>query len=254
MRSRFSAAWGWYGRSPSTSGSATIPRQNPAVNQAERDLIARSAPAAVRDMATSRGNACSARARYGCCAGSISSFPTAGISIITWLPTYLREGRHLEFRSAAWLGVLPLFVGGMGNPAAVFLTGPLTRWTGSVVTARRWIAYAGFAGAAGFLLLSTRMNDPTLAMIAMGIASFANDLVMPGSWASAMEVGGKYCGTVSGAMNMWGNVGGALAPLVNGYILQWTDNWNLVFYVAAAIYLLGIVCWRLLDPVTPLEM
>jgi hypothetical protein len=52
-----------------------------------------------------------------------------------------------------------------------------------------------FGGAAGFLLLSTRVDDPTLAMIAMGIASFSNDLVMPGAWATAMEVGGKYSGT-----------------------------------------------------------
>jgi ACS family glucarate transporter-like MFS transporter len=41
---------------------------------------------------------------------------------------------------------------------------------------------------------------------------------------------------------------------VIGYILYWTHNdWNLTFYVSAAIYLMGIVCWMFLDPVTPLE-
>jgi ACS family glucarate transporter-like MFS transporter len=55
-------------------------------------------------------------------------------------------------------------------------------------------------------------------------------------------------------MNMMGNVGGALSPLMIGYILYWThNNWNMTFYVSAAIYLMGIVCWALLDPVTPLE-
>ena len=39
---------------------------------------------------------------------------------ITWLPTYLREARHLEITSTALLGVLPLFFGGLGNPAGVF--------------------------------------------------------------------------------------------------------------------------------------
>jgi MFS family permease len=105
-----------------------------------------------------------------------------------------------------------------------------------------------------FLLLSTRLNDPLLAVLAIGMASFSNDLVMPGSWAACMDVGGTHAGSLSGAMNMAGNVGGALSPLVIGYILYWThNNWNLTFYVSAAIYLMGIVCWRFLDPVTPLE-
>jgi ACS family glucarate transporter-like MFS transporter len=78
--------------------------------------------------------------------------------------------------------------------------------------------------------------------------------VMPGAWGAAMDIGGTHAGTVSGAMNMLGNVGGALGPLVNGDILTWTHgNWNRLFYIAAAMYLLGIVCWMFLDPVTPLE-
>ena len=56
-------------------------------------------------------------------------------------------------------------------------------------------------------------------------------------------------------MNMSGNIGGALCPAVIGYILYWSDfNWNLTFYISAAIYLMGIVCWKFLDPVTPLEV
>jgi nitrate/nitrite transporter NarK len=53
---------------------------------------------------------------------------------------------------------------------------------------------------------------------------------------------------------MWGNIGGALCPFVIGVILKLTTgDWNLTFYVSAAIYLMGIVCWKFLDPVTPLE-
>ena len=55
-------------------------------------------------------------------------------------------------------------------------------------------------------------------------------------------------------MNMSGNVGGAICPAAIGYILYWShNNWNLTFYVSAAIYLMGIVCWKFLDPATPLE-
>jgi MFS family permease len=136
----------------------------------------------------------------------------------------------------------------------VWLANRIAPWVGNMAQTRRIMAYLGFAGASMFLLLSTRMNDPLLAVLAIGLASFSNDLVMPGAWAACMDVGGTHAGSLSGMMNMAGNVGGALSPLVIGFILYWThNNWNLTFYVSAAIYLMGIVCWKFLDPVTPLE-
>ena len=38
-----------------------------------------------------------------------------------------------------------------------------------------------------------------------------------------------------------------------GYILKWTGNeGSIPFYVWAAVYGCGILCWSFLDPVTPL--
>jgi len=54
--------------------------------------------------------------------------------------------------------------------------------------------------------LSIHIKDPIWAMIALGVASFANDLVMPTSWAACMDVGGKLCGTLAGSMNMMGGI------------------------------------------------
>ena len=50
---------------------------------------------------------------------------------------------------------------------------------------------------------------------------------MPCSWAAALDIASPCPGTVSGAMNMWGNIGGAIAATVNGYLLRWFHgNWN----------------------------
>jgi predicted MFS family arabinose efflux permease len=173
---------------------------------------------------------------------------------ITWLPTYLRQGRSLTPFMSALLGILPLFLGGCGSFFSGLIAEPVTRWTGSVAKGRRLMAYLAFTGAGTLLLISTKLHDPLLAMIAMGFASFCNDLVMPGAWGACMDVGGKYAGTLSGTMNMMGNFGGALSPTITGYILSATHNdWNLAFYVSAAVYYLGTFCWVFIDPVTPLE-
>jgi MFS transporter, ACS family, glucarate transporter len=174
---------------------------------------------------------------------------------ITWLPTYLQESRGVAIGKSALLSVLPLFLGGLGSVTCGFLSGPVTRLTNSVARTRKLMACLGFTGASVLLIVSIHLASPVAAMVAMGFASFCNDLVMPGSWGTCMDVGGKYAGTLSGTMNMMGNLGGAVSPTAISLILRWTHNsWDATFYVSAAVYFCGSFFWLLMDPVTPIEV
>jgi ACS family glucarate transporter-like MFS transporter len=173
---------------------------------------------------------------------------------ITWLPTYLQNSRHVEIGKSAVLSILPLFLGGLGSLVCGLVSRPLARRLASVALTRKLMACLGFTGASLLLVLSIHLPNPVAAMVAMGFASFSNDLVMPGSWGACMDVGGKYAGTLSGTMNMLGNFGGAVSPTAIGLILRWThSNWDVAFYVSAAVYFCGSFFWLLMDPVTPLE-
>jgi sugar phosphate permease len=173
---------------------------------------------------------------------------------ITWLPTYLQESRHLNPAESAKLAILPLFFGGLGSVSCGFISARVDRMTGSIRTTRRLLACIGFAGAAVLLLIAIRTANPTYAMLMMGLASFCNDLVMPGAWAACMDIGGKYAGTMAGSMNMMGNLAGFVAPMTGGYILQRTGgDWNMFLYTMVGMYVLGIFCWPFIDPVTPIE-
>jgi MFS family permease len=228
------------------------PMENPHLNQAERNLLRHSATMAKGHGDVPWSRLVRSRQVWMLC-WQYFSLSYGWYFYITWLPTYLREARGMEIGSTALFSILPLFFGGIGSPTSVAACAWLTRRTGSVARARRTVACLGFAGAASFLMLSTILRNPIAAILVIAIASFCNDLVMPPSWTAAMDVGGKYAGTLSGAMNMWGNYAGFFAPVAIGYILKWTGNWNLAFYVSAAFYLTGIVFWLLLDPVTPID-
>lgn len=232
------AFWAWFRDDPAL---------NPKLNQAERDLLHREGGHAVAHVPISWKRLLSSRSVWMLCWQYF--FLSYGWYFnIQWLPSYLRRGRHMDLAHSAWYGVLPLFLGGIGNMAGVGLGSWLAHVTGSVPRARRYVAFLGFGGASFFLLLNTRLQNPVMAVLAIAMASFCNDLVMPGAWSTAMDVGGVYCGTLSAAMNMWGNLAGALAPVVTGYLLTWGHgNWDVTFYVSAAIYLMGIVCWVFLD-------
>ena len=173
---------------------------------------------------------------------------------VTWLPSYLREARGTSVKMGALLAGLPLLLGGIGCLISAALIPRIARATGSVARARRIIAIVGFLGASASIFIFTTVQDPVKAMLVLGMAGLFNDFVMPAAWAGCMDIGGRYAGTVSGAMNMFGSIAGALSPLVVGYLLSWTSqNWTLTFYVSAAIYSLGAICWLFLDAHTPLE-
>ncbi len=174
---------------------------------------------------------------------------------ITWMPTYLKESfPNLTDMQRTLLNCIPLFFGGLGSIFCGLISGPVARRLGSVARARRACGFAGLLGAAVMLVVAIQFKNPLFAVLSVGLASFCNDLAMPGAWGACMDVGGKFAGSLSGSMNMMGNAGGALAPMIVPFVLKAAHNdWNANFWMFAAVYCLGAFCWLFIDPVTPLE-
>lgn len=254
------------------------PRQHPAVNAAEQSLL----DGAERNVADRHGHVPWS---------SFLSSPTVWLLwlqyfcmnygwyfYITWLPKYLQDVRGVSVKQTNALGFLdpffslfgnedvvlklklaflagiPLFFGGLGSLFCGTLANRFARWLGGSARARKILGFTGLAAAATLLVLSTRIQSPLLAMLSLGAASFCNDLAMPGSWGAVMDVGGRYSGSMGGAMNMIGQAGGFLAPIVIPMILAVTGtNWAITFFASAAAYAVGALCWLFIDPVTPLD-
>ena len=228
------------------------PADNPNLNQAERDLLRGN-----QGLAGAHGDvpwklfATTPDTLMLCLQYFFMSF--SWYFYITWLPKFL-EGLNISPAVASALNILPLFLGGIGALSSGFLAGALTRIFGSVRRARRTVSSVSFLCAGALLILSTRIHEPWIKMIAIGMASFFNDVVLPPAWGACMDVGGKFSGTLSGAMNMTGNLGGVVFPIVAAAVLtHFNNNWNLVFYLSALSYLFAAILWMLLDPVTPVE-
>jgi MFS transporter, ACS family, glucarate transporter len=229
------------------------PRDHPRVNAAELRLLSGTEGLAQGHAHVPWGKLFRSRTVWCLCA-QYFCLSYGWYFYITWLPTYLKEARGLELGRGAVLAGLPLFLGGLGSLFCGMISAPVTKLTGSVSLTRKLMAFIGFTAASLLLIVSINLKNPVSAMIAMGFASFANDLVMPGSWGACMDVGGRYAGTLSGTMNMMGNIGGAVSPMAIGYMLRWTNhNWDITFYVSAAVYFMGSFFWLLMDPVTPLD-
>src|SRR5207302_11252512 len=120
--------------------------------------------------------------------------------------------------------------------------------TGNAKIARRTVAIVGMLGCCVFIVPAALTEDAYTAVYCLTGAMFFLECTIGPSWAVPMDVGGKYSGTVSGMMNMAGNIGGALSPPVFGVLVQF-GNWQAPFIVAAVLLAIGSAVWAFwLDP------
>jgi sugar phosphate permease len=167
---------------------------------------------------------------------------------LTWLPSYLVEFRHFTLLKVGLFASLPLFAGVIGDTVGGLATDWLLKKTGNTKLARRAVAIVGLLGCAVFIVPAALTEDAYTAVYCLTGAMFFLECTIGPSWSVPMDTGGKYSGTVSGMMNMAGNIGGALSPLVFGFLAQY-GNWQAPFIVAAVLLVIGAAVWAFwLDP------
>jgi MFS family permease len=167
---------------------------------------------------------------------------------LAWLPLYLTGGRHLTPEQARLMAALPLTAMVIGNTIGGLATDYLLHRTGNTRFARRSVAIVGMLCCAGFLVPAALTDDAYVAVYCMTGAAFFLECTIGPAWSVPMDTAGKYSGTVSGMMNMAGNFGGALSPIVFGYLAK-AGNWNGQFFIAAGLLAIGAVIWGFwLDP------
>jgi sugar phosphate permease len=167
---------------------------------------------------------------------------------LSWLPSYLIEVRHFTLIKVGLFASLPLFAGVVGDTVGGLATDWLLKVTGSAKIGRRAVAIVGLLGCAVCIVPAALTEDAYVAVACLTASMFFLEFTIGPSWAVPMDTGGKYSGTVSGMMNMAGNFGGALSPIVFGYLAQ-GGNWQAPFIVAAALLVIGSAVWAFwLDP------
>ncbi len=161
---------------------------------------------------------------------------------LTWLFPYLKSKYQLEALEAGWYAVAPFIAGALGNWVSGYMIDRIFR-NGHWNLSRRLPAILGFTLAVAGLIGSLFMDTPLGAVACLSIAIFGADMTIPPSWTLCVDIGKKNSGTVSGTMNMAGNLGSFITALAFPYIADWTGSMDYFFYVAAALNALAILLW-----------
>jgi MFS family permease len=176
-------------------------------------------------------------------------FRAAGYNFFTsWFPTFLQESRGVSVAQSGTLTSLPLAAVVIGS----LLGGSASDWvlvrTGSRRLARQGVAVLSMLACAVLIVSSYFIRDTVLAVLAISAGSFWAAFGGPCAYAITIDMGGRHVGTVFSTMNMSGNVGAAISPLVFERVQTSSGDWDAVLFVFAGIYVAAALCWLALKP------
>ncbi len=232
------------------------PATHPATNTAERALIAAGSTSAQTEHELPipwRAILSSSNVWLLGCLQSCSSF--FSYMIMSWYPTYLEKGRHVDPIEAGWLSSLVLAGAAVGCLSSGFVTDWLARVTHRHPARHRYYGFAGTALAALALWAGIECESPLATSLWAALAFMAAISQQATFWTVTMEISGPHLGTVFGLMNSMGVPGAFVSTVFLGRFVDWMAahgyagraQWDPAFYIYAGVLVIGACCWLAVD-------
>ncbi len=166
---------------------------------------------------------------------------------LSWMPKYLKNGKHIDDAHIAFLASLPFILGTIGCFCGGFLSDFIAKKKG-LKWGRRSVGMFGLIMSGSCMVGSTLIADPTTSIIVLAFGLAFKDFTLPVSWATSADIGGQNSGAVAGAMGMAGQLGSTIMSIAFGYILTATGSWDIPVRIIGIIVICGGFIWLKIDP------
>ncbi len=154
---------------------------------------------------------------------------------VTWLPGYLVQRWGMAPGAAALWSALPQAAGFVGAVGGGWLSDRLSRRFGER-TARQAPLVAGLLASAACSAAAALSGSAALALAAISAALFCANVATTAGWALVTGLAPvALVATVEAMANIGGSIGGSLAPLVTGVVVQRWGSFAPALLIAAAV-------------------
>ena len=171
---------------------------------------------------------------------------------LTWLPSFFMHGYKLNLKNSALFASGVYLLGVVGDAVGGWVSDFILKRTGDRNKARRNLVIAGFLLSLLFMVPVLRSHDLNTVAICLSAAFFFAEFTIGPFWAIPMDIAPRFSGTASGLMNIGSALAAAVSPLVAGYVIQKTNNWDLPFLGSIGLLLFGAIMAYWMKPNEPL--
>ena len=227
---------------------AHSPEDSPKCNDAEREYLHKAFEKEDAESMTgqqtagaSKGSAirtyASSRSFWALCLG-FGAYDSFWYGLMTWGALYLSATHGLDIKGLGGAIFVIYAVGVVGEFAGGLVTDKLRNtFTNTNKVMRTELVILAFCIAVPMYLLSSA-TDVYVAVALISVSMFFEKFIGCIYWTlPSLCADRQYSGAVSGVMNMFGNAGGAIVPIVVGIIVGTTGNyfWALMLFVGLAL-------------------
>ncbi len=164
-----------------------------------------------------------------------------------WSSTYFQEGRMMTEDQTKNFISLSYFLGAIGCIVGGFASDFLSKKFG-LKLGRRIVGVTGLGLSSICFLGAGMTTDNQLAGYLLALCVFLKDLTLPVAFAVCVDIGKRNAGTVTGAMNFAGQMGGFFITIIFGTIVQQTGNFNYPLFLIAGCLIVASALWFFIDP------
>jgi len=160
---------------------------------------------------------------------------------LAWIPSYFLHSYNLKLSSSA-LFASGVFLGGvLGDALGGIASDRVFEKTGDRRKARRNLVVLGFLVSGALMIPVLFIHNVGLVAVLLSAAFFFAEFTVGPMWAIPMDIAPRYSGFASGFMNSGSALAAIVSPLVGGYIIDKTGNWELTFVAGIGLLILGAI-------------
>jgi predicted MFS family arabinose efflux permease len=166
---------------------------------------------------------------------------------LSWLHTYLQKGRGFTEDEMKIYSMLPFLGGACGNLVGGVLSDTLVRRFG-LKFGRVVVGTTGLLLSSLCIFGTALTADKYWAVGFLTFGYFSMDCMLPVSWSICLDVGRRYAGAVTGAMNMAGQAGSFISAVAFGYLVEGLGNYNQPLLLFGAMLAVSAAIYTRIDP------
>lgn len=163
----------------------------------------------------------------------------------SWFPTYLVKGRGFS-ETGLLLSSLPFFLGAAANGCGGFASDALVRRLG-LKWGRRSLGLVGLASATLFLTAAMLTEQKSWSLIFLSLSYAGITIQQPGVLGVCLDLGVRYAGAVTGAMNMATYIAALISSVAYGYIVK-SYGYDAPFIPMIVLLMISALLWLKIDP------